>query len=243
MGKIFSGLVGSSEENMRKAIKTAEAIAPSVLWIDEIEKGFSGTSGNGDSGTSSRVFGSFLTWMQEKTKPVFVAATANNIDCLPPELLRKGRFDEIFFVDLPTQRERTDIFLLHLRKRLKDPSVVGKFSVDVDSVTTLAKQTEGFVGAEIEQVVISGLFEAFAEDRSVRLDDFQRAIRNTVPLSVTQAEQIRAIRNWANVRAVAATTEEHRAEYSRPLEKSPSPKSEPVGEDIVASRGGRTVDF
>ena len=127
IGKIFSGLVGSSEENMRKAIQTAEAIAPSILWIDEIEKGFSGLSSTGDSGTTSRIFGHFLTWMQEKEKPVFVIATANNISILPPEMLRKGRFDEIFFVDLPTHRERVEIFKVHLAKRLKDPSVMGDF--------------------------------------------------------------------------------------------------------------------
>lgn len=118
MGKIFSGVVGSSEENMRKAIKTAEAVSPSILWIDEIEKGFGGASSSGDSGTSMRIFGTFLTWMQEKTKPVFVVATANNINSLPSELLRKGRFDEIFFVDLPTRNERKDIFRLHLKKDL-----------------------------------------------------------------------------------------------------------------------------
>lgn len=118
MGKIFSGVVGSSEENMRKAIKTAEAVSPSILWIDEIEKGFGGASSSGDSGTSMRIFGTFLTWMQEKIKPVFVVATANNISNLPSELLRKGRFDEIFFVDLPTKNERKDIFRLHLKKDL-----------------------------------------------------------------------------------------------------------------------------
>ena len=122
-GKIFSGIVGSSEENMRKAIKTAEAVAPSILWVDEIEKSLSGINSNGDSGTSSRIFGTFLTWMQEKTAPVFVIATANNISGLPAELLRKGRFDEIFFVDLPTLRERKEIFKLHLAKRLKDKDV------------------------------------------------------------------------------------------------------------------------
>lgn len=243
IGKIFSGVIGSSEENMRKAIKTAEAIAPSILWIDEIEKGFSSVGGGGDSGTSSRVFGSFLTWMQEKSKAVFVVATANNINSLPPELLRKGRFDEIFFVDLPTRKERSDIFMLHMKKRLTDPKAVGDFQLAPDTMVRLAEQTEGFVGAEIEQVVVSGLFEAFAEDRSVRRDDFEKAIRNTVPLSVTQAEQIRAIREWANVRAVAATTQEQRAEYAQPAPKTATPKGGGVGEDIITARGGRTVDF
>ncbi len=235
IGKIFSGVVGSSEENMRQAIKTAEAIAPSILWIDEIEKGFSSTGSGGDSGTSTRVFGTFLTWMQEKTKPVFVAATANNIQGLPPELLRKGRFDEIFFVDLPTCTERKDVFQVHMKRRLKDPSVVGDFQPTDQILMKLAELTEGFVGAEIEQAVISALFEAFSEDRSIQLDDFEKAIRNTVPLSVTQAEQILAIREWANVRAVAATRQEDRAEYTQ--------KPEEDKDDIRVTRGGRAVDF
>ena len=241
VGKIYSGLMGSSEENMRKAIKTAEAIAPSVLWIDEIEKGFPAAGGGGDSGVSSRVFGSFLTWMQEKTKPVFVVATANNIGSLPPEFLRKGRFDEIFFVDLPTQKERADIFTLHLKKRLTDPKVVGNFNLSDAALAELTNSTEGYVGAEIEQVVISGLFDAFADDRAVRLEDFVKAVKNMVPLSVTQAEQIRSIREWANVRAVAATAPEHRSGYSPAQPKERPPREE--GRDIIASRGGRAVDF
>ena len=235
IGKIFSGVVGSSEENMRQAIKTAEAIAPSILWIDEIEKGFSSIGSSGDSGTSSRVFGTFLTWMQEKTKPVFVAATANNIQYLPPELLRKGRFDEIFFVDLPTRRERMDIFQLHLKRRLKDPDVVVNLEFREPILAKLAELTEGFVGAEIEQAVISALFEAFSEDRNIQLEDFVKAVQNTVPLSVTQAEQILAIREWANVRAVAATSQEHRAEYTQKPEEDKC--------DIRVTRGGRSVDF
>lgn len=235
VGRIFGGIVGQSEENIRTAIRTAEAISPSILWIDEIEKGFSGSGSSGDSGTSTRVFGSFLTWMQEKTKPVFVIATANNIHALPPEMLRKGRFDEIFFVDLPTRRERADIFQLHIKKRLKDKTVVGKFQFDPPILEALAGLTEGFVGAEIEHIVIAALFEAFSEDRSITLDDFEKAIRNTVPLSVTQAEQIRAIREWANVRAVAATRQEDRAEYKQEVE--------PGEADIGSTRGGRTVDF
>ena len=242
MGKIFSGLLGSSEENMRKAIKTVEAIAPSILWIDEIEKGFSGMSGVGDSGTSSRIFGSFLTWMQEKTKPVFVIATANDIHALPSEMLRKGRFDEIFFVDLPTRKERKEIFRVHLAKRLKDPKVIGDFQLHEGTLNVLAEMTEGFVGAELEQIVISGLFEAFSEDRSVTLADFQKAIRNTVPLSVTQYEQIRSIREWANVRAVAATAREDRMEYKSEAVETIAPPR-PDESDIRTARGGRAVDF
>lgn len=235
VGKIFSGIVGSSEENIRTAIRTAEAIAPSILWIDEIEKGFGGVGSAGDSGTSTRVFGTFLTWMQEKTRPVFVIATANNIHALPAELLRKGRFDEIFFVDLPTLKERMDIFRLHMDKRLMDNVAIGEFQVTDGVLEKLAGISEGFTGAEIEQVVISGLFEAFAEDRSIWLDDFVKAIQNTVPLSVTQAEQIRGIRDWANVRAVAATRQEDRVEYAK--------EAEDTGDDVRTTRGGRTVDF
>ena len=243
IGKIFSGLVGSSEENMRKAIKTAEAIAPCILWIDEIEKGFGAVGSSNDSGTSSRVFGSFLTWMQEKTKAVFVVATANNIQALPPEFLRKGRFDEIFFVDLPTRKERSDIFMLHMNRRLKGKAIIGDVQLTGEVMMRLSDQTEGFVGAEIEQVVVSGLFEAFSESRSLKIEDFERSVRNTVPLSVTQAEQIRAIRDWANVRAVAATTLEQRAEYVQPPQKSQAATAADAREDIMASRGGRTVDF
>lgn len=237
VGKIFSGIVGSSEENMRKAITTAEAIAPCILWIDEIEKGFSGISSQGDSGTSSRVFGQFLTWMQEKEKPVFVIATANNISALPPEMLRKGRFDEIFFVDLPTFRERVDIFKVHFDKRLINPKVVGNFKLSIENLNYLAQMTEGFVGAEIEQVVIDGLFEAFYEERSVRLTDFQKVCEQFVPLSVTQAEHIKAIRDWASVRAVAATPQEDRKEYTE------SNDSTDKNSDVKTSRGGRTIDF
>jgi ATP-dependent 26S proteasome regulatory subunit len=234
VGRIFSGLVGSSEENMRRAIKTAEAIAPSILWIDEIEKGFGGGDARGDSGTSMRVFGTFLTWMQEKIKPVFVIATANNIQALPPELLRKGRFDEIFFVDLPTGKERMAILKLHIEKRVQDAKVMGEFLLTEEVLTELARQSEGFIGAELEQIVIAALFEAFFEDRSLRIEDFVKAIKNTVPLSVTQAEQIRAIREWANVRAVAATPQEDRREYSLVTESAM---------DVSSTRGGRAVDF
>ena len=134
VGRIFSGLIGSSEENMRTAISTAEAMAPSILWIDEIEKGFGNAQGGGDSGTSSRVFGTFLTWMQEKNKPVFVVATSNNISALPAEMLRKGRFDEIFFVDLPTSMEREQIWTLHLQRRLSSPKLRNTFQLDANVI-------------------------------------------------------------------------------------------------------------
>ena len=234
-GKIFSGIVGSSEENMRKAIKTAEAVAPSILWVDEIEKSLSGmgSGSSGDSGTSSRIFGTFLTWMQEKTAPVFVIATANNISGLPAELLRKGRFDEIFFVDLPTHRERKEIFKLHLAKRLKDKEVASKLEVNDELFGKLADMTEGFVGAEIEQVVITALYEAFFNKRPLEFADLEATIKNVVPLSVTQKEQILGLRQWANVRAVAATRKDDLAEYSTNVED---------GSDVNNSRGGRALD-
>ena len=234
-GKIFSGIVGSSEENMRKAIKTAEAVAPSILWVDEIEKSLSGMGSNssGDSGTSSRIFGTFLTWMQEKTAPVFVIATANNISGLPAELLRKGRFDEIFFVDLPTHRERKEIFKLHLSKRLKDKEVSSKLEVNEELLEKLADMTEGFVGAEIEQVVITALYEAFFNKRPLEFADLEATIKNVVPLSVTQKEQILGLRQWANVRAVAAIRKDDLAEYSTNVED---------GSDVNNSRGGRALD-
>jgi len=239
IGKIFAGLVGSSEQNMRTAIRTAEAIAPCILWIDEIEKGFAGSSGSGDSGTSARVFGSFLTWMQEKTHPVFVIATANNIDKLPPEFLRKGRFDEIFFVDLPTRAERKMIWGLHLNKRLKSPEVLGKTRLDDELFEGLSEITEGYSGAEIEQAVIAGLFDAFSEKRSITEQDLVKSVENMVPLSVTQAEAIETIREWANVRAVAATAAEDMADIV-PTKKTEQPvKTAPP----APTRGGRTVDF
>ncbi|WP_017471412.1 AAA family ATPase [Amphibacillus jilinensis] len=240
IGKIYSGLVGSSEENMREAIHTAEAISPSILWIDELEKGLGGANGSGDSGTSSRIFGTLLTWMQEKTNPVFVVATANNIQSLPPELLRKGRFDEIFFVDLPTKREREAIFKIHLTKRLTSEKVSGDLTADDALFSHFSSLSEGFIGAEIEQAIISGLFEAYAEQRHLRVADIEKAIEQTVPLSITQAEQIRSLREWANVRAVAATPKDDRADYGSDAEEKqlPSPSN-----DIHTSRGGRTLDF
>ena len=239
LGKIFSGLVGSSEENMRRAIATAEAVAPSILWVDEIEKGLSGVNSGGDSGVTSRIFGQFLTWMQEKEAPVFVIATANNINNLPPELMRKGRFDEIFFVDIPTFNERVEIFRLHLKKRLKDKEVARNVPVTDDVCKKLASLTEGFIGAEIEQVVISALYEAFFEKRALEFSDLEKTIKNTVPLSTTQREQILALRAWANVRAVAATKKEDLSAYTQDIniENNSSQK------DVSKTRGGRSLDF
>ncbi|MDD5669078.1 MAG: AAA family ATPase [Candidatus Omnitrophica bacterium] len=199
VGRVFSGIVGSSEENMRRAIRTAESVAPVVLWIDEIEKAFSGVQSStfSDAGTSARVFSTFLTWLQEKTKAVFVMATANNISLLPPELLRKGRFDEIFFVDLPSLEERKEIFTIHLKKRKRD---VKNFDVEL-----LARESEGYSGAEIEQAIISGLFDAFVANRDLNSDDVLKSIKETIPLSQTMREQISGIREWANMRARPAS--------------------------------------
>lgn len=232
-GKVFSGLVGSSEENMRRALNMAEAVAPCILWIDEIEKGLSGIGSNSDSGVSSRIFGQFLTWMQEKTSPVFVIATANNIHNLPPELLRKGRFDEIFFVDLPTFEERKEIFKLHLQKRLKDKEVASQIADVKDLCTNLAQMTEGFIGSEIEQVVISSLCDAFFENRPLTLNDLIKNIKTTVPLSTTQREQILSLRAWANVRAVSAAKQSNMSQYTKEIDNN----------NVSSSRGGRTLDF
>ena len=200
VGKIFAGIVGSSEENMRKAIRVSESVAPCILWLDELEKGFSGTasSGSTDGGTTSRVFSTFLTWLQEKTVPVFVVSTANQVEALPPELLRKGRFDEIFFIDLPSKEERIDIFKIHLRKRKRDPA---KFNLPA-----LAESTPGFSGAEIEQLVVEALYDAFDADRELGMEDLLKAARSSVPLSMTMREKIAYMRDWAETRARKASS-------------------------------------
>lgn len=186
IGSLFGSLVGESEERVRQALKLAETVAPCVVWIDEMEKGLA--HGGLDSGTSTRVFGTILTWMQEKTAPCFVVATANDISSLPPELLRKGRFDEIFFLDLPTQKEREEIFAVHLRKRDRLPQ-------DFD-IRRLARETEGYVGAEIEQAVIDAMYVGFDEGREFTTDDISAAIARQVPLSISQRETVQALRNW-----------------------------------------------
>jgi SpoVK/Ycf46/Vps4 family AAA+-type ATPase len=199
VGKIFGGLVGASEENIRKALKTAEAIAPAVLWLDEVEKGFSGTgsSNMSDGGTTSRVFGTFITWMQEKTAPVFVIATANDVRALPPELMRKGRFDEIFFVDLPTREERKTILDIHLKKKKRDGSTL--------ELPRVVEAMPEFSGAEIEQAVISALYDAFDAERDLTPEGLLQAAREIVPLAVTMKEGIDTMREWAKTRARPAS--------------------------------------
>lgn len=195
MGRMFASLVGSSEENIRRAIAVAESIAPVVLWADEIDKAFAGSQGsaNTDGGTTARVMSTFLTWLSEKTKPVFVLATANNISQLPPELLRKGRLDEIFFVDLPNASERDLIFRIHLQKRGRDAE-----SFDLPA---LAKAADGFSGAEIEEAIVSALYDVFYLNKELDSEAILNSIRQTVPLSRTMAEGISSLRSWADGRA------------------------------------------
>lgn len=212
MGKIFAGVVGSSEANMRLALSLCETVSPSILWIDEIEKGLAGNgNGSSDGGTSSRVFGNLLTWMQEKKCPVFIFATANNIQNLPPELLRKGRFDEIFFIDLPAAEERMDIFSIMIKGCRREPS-----NFDLNQLVDISGEKqwgEGIrlTGSEIESVVKDSLLEAFYR-KNVRYDntdmntqDIAAAILHLVPLAKSRAEDIKFIRNWAQENAVGAS--------------------------------------
>jgi len=203
-GRLFAGLVGQSESNLRSVIATTEAIAPCVLWVDEIEKGLAGGKASAvtDGGTAARLFGSLLSWMQEKTKPVFVVATANDVSQLPPELLRKGRFDEIFYVDLPTLEEREAIWRIQIAKYRRNPA-------DFD-VRQLAMQTEGLTGSEIEQAFIEGLYDAFSREEEPTDLSLTMLLNQQVPLSKMMAEQITALRQWAKGRArlASATTED-----------------------------------
>jgi SpoVK/Ycf46/Vps4 family AAA+-type ATPase len=202
MAVLYGGAFGSPETSLHKAFMTAEAVAPCVLWIDEIEAGISSMGFKAEGGSASRVLGSFLTWMQEKKAPVFVAATANAIEMLPAEVLRKGRFDEIFFVGLPDQKAREEIFRIHMKKQNVDPSGI--------NVSLLASHPKRLSAAEIEQVVKSAAFDALADNRPVVEDDFFTALHRTVPLSVTMAEQIRGIEAWAYKRAVPASGQYNR---------------------------------
>ena len=199
MSRIFGSLIGSSEENMRRALDMAESVSPAVLWVDEIEKTFAGieSSGATDAGTTARVFAYFLSWLQDKKALVFCVATANSIERLPPELLRKGRFDEIFFVDLPKLRERRDIFQIHVAKRRRDPA---KFELDL-----LAQRSEGFSGAEIEQAIVAAMYDAFNENREVNARDILQTMQTSIPLSVTMREGLEKLRRWARDRARPAS--------------------------------------
>lgn len=199
VGSLFGSLVGESEERVRRALRVAEAVAPCILWIDELEKALAG--GAVDGGTSARVFGTILTWMQEKTSPCFVVATANQVDALPPELLRRGRFDEIFFLDLPTLRERREIFAVHIRKRQRLPQ-----DYDLDA---LARKSEGFVGAEIEQAVLDAMYTGFNAKREFTTQDISDALTRLIPMSQSQRETVQKLRSWlAEGRAQSATFQE-----------------------------------
>ncbi|MCA9309911.1 MAG: AAA family ATPase [Phycisphaerales bacterium] len=196
-GSLYDRYVGASERNLRETLRQAETMAPIVLWIDEIEKAFAGAaSSSTDGGLSRRMFGALLTWMQDREAPVFIVATANDIEALPPELLRKGRFDEIFFVDLPEVEVRAEIFAIHLRKRGRDPA-----SFDLAG---LAAEASGFSGAEIEQAVTAGLHAAFASGRELTEADLVAAVRRSPPLSVTMSEKLAHLRAWAATRCVPA---------------------------------------
>ncbi len=195
MGRMFGSLVGSSEENVRRAIAVAESIAPAVLWVDEIDKAFSGSQSSNvaDGGTTARVFGTFLTWLSEKSAPVFVVATANDVSQLPPELLRKGRLDEIFYVDLPLDQERAEIFRIHLAKRNRNP--------DEFDIPALVAASQEFSGAEIEEAIISALYDAFYAQQDLASTHVFTALSQTVPLARTMAEKVSEQRNWAIGRA------------------------------------------
>ncbi|MGB3534060.1 MAG: AAA family ATPase [Microcoleaceae cyanobacterium] len=190
VGRLFGGLVGESESRTRQMIQLAEALAPCVLWIDEIDKAFAGVEGRGDSGTSSRVFGTFITWLAEKTSPVFVVATANNIQALPPEILRKGRFDEIFFVGLPNQDERKAIFEVHLSK-------LRPHNLKQYDLKRLAYETPDFSGAEIEQTLIEAMHIGFSQNRDFVTEDILEAASQIIPLARTAKEQIQFLQQWA----------------------------------------------
>ncbi len=197
VGALYDRYVGESERRLRDALAQAEAMAPIILWIDEIEKAFaSAASQSTDGGLSKRMFGTLLTWMQEHDKPVFLVATANDIEALPPELLRKGRFDEIFFVDLPREDTRAQIFAIHLKKRKRDPA-----NFDLEA---LARESKGFSGAEIEQAVLSSLHDAFAQNTKLATEHVLKTIKNSPPLSVTMAEKVAELREWAEGRCVPA---------------------------------------
>ncbi len=197
-GALYDKYVGESEKRLRKSLDTAEQLAPIVLWIDEIEKGFAatGASADVDAGLSQRILATFLTWLQDRQSGVFIAATSNDISALPPELLRKGRFDEIFFVDLPDAETSAELFQIHLKRRGRDPAPF--------DLTALAAASDGFSGAEIEQAVVSGLYTAFSQKQQLSTDILLGELRATRPLSVTRQEDIAALRAWARDRAVPA---------------------------------------
>lgn len=191
VGKLFGGIVGESESRLREMINVAETISPCILWIDEIDKAFTNTESKGDSGTSNRVLATFISWLSEKTKPVFVISTANNIDLLPLEIIRKGRFDEIFFLDLPKEEERKEIFKIHLQEFRPE----NWKSFDYSKLATLS---ESFSGAEIRQSIIEGMYQAFYENREFTTDDICLALKDFIPLANLESNQMIKLKNWAS---------------------------------------------
>ena len=189
-GRLFASLIGQSEQRVRKMIEIAEALSPCVLWVDEIDKAFAGAQSSGDSGTTSRVLATFITWLSEKTSPVFVVSTANNIELIPPEILRKGRFDEMFFLNLPTREEREAIFEVHLKKYRPD-------SIENFQIPLLGQLSKEFSGAEIEQVVIDAMRLGFNEDREFNNEDILVSIQNCVPLARTRSKELDQLKYWA----------------------------------------------
>ena len=227
IGRVFQSLMGKSEESVRRAIVVAETLAPCILWIDEVEKGLSGvrSSGELDSGVTARVVGTLLTWMQEKTSPVFMATTANDVSKLPPELLRKGRFDEIFFVDLPDVSEREEIVKIQLRKRHRSlPESVIKNIAQEAEVRADDGEILPYTGAEIEQAIISALYECYEDGkRNMTGEDVKKALKGFVPLATTMKEQIHALKVWGKERARSASGKSISAS-SLPPGLRPSPK-------------------
>jgi hypothetical protein len=197
---VYDKYIGETEKRIRKVFQVAEGLAPCVLWIDELEKVFAGSgpdSASADAGVSSRLLASFLSWMQDRKAPVFVAATCNNVTVLPPELIRKGRFDELFFVDLPNESERKQIFSIQLARRKRNPT-----EFDLEKVASAAK---GYSGAEIDAAVQGALYAAYSDKKSLSTQSLMDGLSQTVPLSTTRAEEIAALREWARTRAVAAS--------------------------------------
>jgi len=190
VGKLFGGIVGESESRLRQMITVAETISPCILWIDEIDKAFNNSEGKGDSGTSNRVLATFISWLSEKTKPVFVISTANNIDTLPLEIIRKGRFDEIFFLDLPKKEEREEIFKIHIQEFR--PNNWESFDY-----LKLSELSQSFSGAEIKQSIIEGMYQAFYEKREFTTDDICLALNDLIPLANLETEQMKKLQNWA----------------------------------------------
>jgi ATP-dependent 26S proteasome regulatory subunit len=196
---------GAAEEGLRRTIGIAESMAPAILWVDEIEKAFAGVDGGGGGAAAARVFGSFITWLQEKKAPVFVVATANDVRHMPPEMLRKGRFDEIFWVDLPNIHERQQIFEIHLRRRRRDPKKFDSWK--------LAEASDRFSGAEIEQAIVDAMFDGFGKDREFNTTDVLRALRATVPLAITMDQSIKELKEWARDRTRPATYDSRRVDF------------------------------